>query len=300
MTDGSPRRIAFLGFGLIAGSVARALAAATQASRTVLVAWSPSNIGPETAVRDGILHATAGDPATAIEGADVVVVGAPPLETIELLRALGGPLRAALAPDAVVTDVASTKGLVIAAADAVGLRFVGGHPMAGRELAGYGAAVPDLFVGRPWVLVRGAAADDAAVERVESLATACGALPVRMDAATHDAAAAAVSHLPLVVAAALVEAVAGGGTERSGWSDAAPLAASGWRDMTRLARGDARMGAGIATTNAPALLEALHRLRAVVDLWIAELEREGGPDPERLEARLRAVRDRLERTPGGG
>jgi len=295
---GPPGRIAFLGFGLIAGSIARALATGRAGDAPpVLVGWSPSNAGPDAAVRDGVLAAAAAEPADALEGADLVVIGAPPIETIQLVGALGGPLRGALAPDAVVTDVASTKSSIVAAADVAGIRFVGGHPMAGREMAGYGNAVGDLFVGRPWVLVGGALADVAAIERVAWVAAACGARPVRMDAATHDRAAAVISHLPLLVAAALVEAVAGAESEHPGWPAAAGLAASGWRDMTRLARGDPRMGAGIAATNATELARGLGDLRAVLDAWIADLERVGGPDPGRLEGRLRAVRDRLERTP---
>lgn len=298
MTGEPPHRIAFLGFGLIAGSVARALAASSpRAARPDLVAWSPTNTGPTAAVRDGVLDVVAAAPTEALEGADLVVLGAPPIETIELLQALGGSFRPALATGAVVTDVASTKARIVAAADAAGLRFVGGHPMAGLEIAGYGAARADLFERRPWIVVRGAGADEAAVERVAWLATVCGARPVRMDAAAHDAAAAAISHLPLVVAAALVEAVAGAETERSGWAAAAPLAASGWRDMTRLARGDARMGAGIAATNAPALVDGLVAFRVILDRWIEELAGERGPDPAVLEARLRAVRDRLEPSP---
>ena len=298
MTVGPPARIAFLGFGLIAGSIARAVAAGKAgASQPILVGWSPSNAGPEAAVRDGVLASAAGEPAEALEGADLVVIGAPPIETLRLVEALGGPLGGALASGAVVTDVASTKSSIVAAADAAGIRFVGGHPMAGREVAGYEHAVTDLFAGRPWVLVPGAMADAAAVELVAWVATACGARPVHMDAAAHDAAAAGISHLPLVVAAALAEAVAGAGTERPGWPAAAALAASGWRDMTRLARGDARMGAGIAATNAAALAADVHALRDVLDGWLADLERPGGPDPSHLEARLRAVRDRLERAP---
>jgi prephenate dehydrogenase len=296
MSAPPPRRVAFLGFGLIAGSVARALAASLGRARPTLVGWSPSNAGPRAAVRAGVLDAAAGDPREALAGADLVVIGAPPVETVALASALGGDLRAALATDAVVTDVASTKARVLEAADAAGIRFVGGHPMAGREAAGYAQALPDLFVGRPWVLVPGARADDAAVGRVEWLVAACGARAVRMDAASHDAAAAAVSHLPLVVAAALVEAVAGTEESRPGWPAAAAISATGWRDMTRLALGDPHMGAGIAATNAVAIVDGLRALRAVLERWSADLEREGGPDPTELEARLQAVRDRLEQT----
>jgi prephenate dehydrogenase len=152
----------------------------------------------------------------ALEGADLVVIGAPPIETAGLVASLGGPLRTSLAEDAVVTDGASTKSSIVAAANGAGLQFVVA-PMAGREVAGYANSAADLFAGRPWVLVRGAAADDAALERVTWVATACGARPLPMAAGAHDAAVAGISHLPLVVAAALAEAVAGAAAERPGW-----------------------------------------------------------------------------------
>ena len=302
MTTGPPGRIAFLGFGLIAGSIARALAHAfaverDAGARPMLVGWSPSGTGPGLALRDGVLDAAPVEPEASVEGADLVIVGAPPRDAIDLVAALGGTLGRALAPDAVVTDVASTKSAIVAAADAAGLRFVGGHPMAGREVSGYANAVADLFEGRPWVLVPGAAADEAAMGRVAWVATTCGARPLTMAAATHDAAAAGISHLPLVVSAALAETVAGADLERPGWPAARSLAASGWRDMTRLAKGDVRMGAGIMATNAGPIAAGLRELRDVLDTWIGDLEGAGSPDPSRLEARLRAVRDRLDRSP---
>jgi prephenate dehydrogenase len=194
-------------------------------------------------------------------------------------------------PDAVITDVASTKAAIVLRATALGLRFVGGHPMAGREASGYEASTGDLFLGRPWVVVP--TADDDAVARVEALAAATGAHPRRMTAAAHDEAVAAISHLPLVVAAALVEAVAGGSDDRDDWPTAAGLAASGWRDMTRLARGDVTMGAGIVATNGPAIAARVRDLVMVLEGWLAELERSGGPDEEEVAARLRNARDRL-------
>ena len=214
------------------------------------------------------------------------------------MERLGTGLRPALAPETVITDVASTKAAVVAAGTGHGLRFVGGHPMAGRETSGYQAASADLFVDRPWVVVPTDPDDLPAVVAVETLAVASRARPIRMDAATHDLAVAAISHLPLIVAAALVEAVAGrdaGGVSPAGWPVARSLAASGWRDMTRLARGDVAMGAGIAATNAPAIATRLRELRDVLDGWLAELERSGGPDEAALARRLAAAREAARR-----
>lgn len=170
--------------------------------------------------------------------------------------------------------------------------------MAGREVAGFGGARADLFDGRPWVVVPGATARPADVRRIEWLAGACGARVVRLGAADHDAAAAAVSHLPLVLSAALVEAVAGrpGGAIPPGWPTARDLAAGGWAGMTRLARGDATMGAGILATNAGPVAARVREFRALLDDWLEALEPPGGPDAAGLEARLRAVRGRLETT----
>ncbi len=225
-----------------------------------------------------------------------MVLAAPPLACLDLLASLAGGWRGALPADATVTDVASTKAVICGRATELGLPFVGGHPMAGREVAGFGGARADLFDDRPWVVVPTAAARQADVRRVEWLAGACGARVVRLDAAVHDAAAAAVSHLPLVLSAALVEAVAGraGGPTPPGWPVARDLAAGGWAGMTRLARGDAAMGAGILATNAGPVAARVRELRSLLDDWIDALERPGGPDAARLEDRLRGVVGRLE------
>ena len=287
-------RVAILGFGLIGGSLARALAEAPDREAWSVVAWSPSGDGPRQAAADGVIEAAMAAPAEALDGAQLVVLAAPPTATLGLIARLGAGLQAALEPEAVVTDVASTKGAIVAAAADRGLRFVGGHPMAGRETSGYGAADPGLFRDRPWVVVPTDPGDRAAIVAVETLAVATGARPIRMDAAEHDAAVAAISHLPLVVAAALVESVAGAGRVDAEWASARQLAATGWRDMTRLARGDETMGAGIAATNAPAIAARLHTFRAVIDAWLAELERPGGPDEAALTVRLAAARARLD------
>jgi prephenate dehydrogenase len=291
-------RVALLGLGLIGGSIARALRGLPDGDRPTLVAWSPSGDGPRAALAAGVIDAIATGPGEAVEGASIVILAGPPTSCVSMVGALGGDLRDALRPDATVTDVASTKATIVAAADAAGLPFVGGHPMAGREISGFMVASSDLFDGRPWVVVPGAAARPADLERVEWLALACGARPLRMAAADHDAAVAAISHLPLVISAALVETVVGIGElpDFPDWTAAEALASTGWVSMTRLARGDPAMGAGILATNGPLVAMRLHDLQAEIDGWIAALERTGGPDETALMERLAAARRRLERS----
>ena len=288
-------RIAFLGFGLIAGSIARAVRANPATGEWQLGAWSPTGDGPKRAAGEGILDRAAESPEAAITDADLVVLAAPATACLELMDGLAGQWRDRLLPDALVTDLASTKATLLARADALGLRYVGGHPMAGLETAGYDTSTADLFVDRPWVVVPGSDAYDGDAGRVADLADACGATVVVMGAAEHDRAVAAVSHLPLVVAAALVEAVAGPpDRERPDWPVAAELAAGGWASATRVARGDVAMGAAIAATNAAPLAARIRDLRAVLDDWLAELERPDGPDEAAIARRLTAARATLE------
>ncbi|HJP89208.1 MAG TPA: prephenate dehydrogenase/arogenate dehydrogenase family protein [Candidatus Limnocylindrales bacterium] len=284
-----PDRIAFLGLGLIGGSIALALRAAGSTAR--LVAWTPTLIGPEEALRAGAIDEVAVVPDAAVADAGLVILAGPPLDVLSMLDADSGPW-ASLADGAVVTDVASTKARVMAAAAQARLPFVGGHPMAGRETSGFAAATAELFVDRPWVVVAPVGAPAGGADLVDALAVAVEARPVRMDAQAHDDAVAAISHLPLVAAASLVDAVSG---DASTWGAAAPLAASGWRDMTRLARGDVDMGAGILATNRDAVAAQLRAYRSAIDAWIAALESgEGAPE---LRGRLEAARVALDGAP---
>lgn len=297
-------RVAMLGFGLIGGSIAQALRVPVDGEDTPdghpwsVAAWSPTGDGPAMARFAGVIDLDAATPDVALAGADIVVLAGPAPACLDQLDALAGPWRGALGPRAVITDVASTKAAIVERAATLGLPFVGGHPMAGRETSGYANAVADLFVDRPWVLVP--SSDEAATERIAALARATGARPERMTAAAHDAAVAAISHLPLVLAAALVEAVAGSGPAEApdDWPIAARLAAGGWRDMTRLARGDVAMGAGILTTNAQAIASRVADVIAVLERWRVELETaDGHPDGDDLGRRLAAARERLESMP---
>ncbi len=288
-------RASILGFGLIGGSIARALHERASAGTWHVTAWSRTPASAQRALAEGAVDSVAASLEEAVRGSEIVILAAPPLVCLELVDRLGGPLRDAMADDCTVTDVASAKSRIVGRADDLRLPFIGGHPMAGRELSGYGASQPDLFVGRPWVTVLGRYARLCDGERIGELIDACGAIQLPMDPVAHDSAVAAISHMPLVVAAAMVEAVAGGPgeAEHEDWRAAEVLSATGWSGMTRLARGEPAMGAGIAAMNAAAIASRLRDLRAAIDEWLAELECEGEPNADALRERFTSARRRL-------
>lgn len=283
-------RLAIIGLGLIGGSIARAAAGHGWS----IVGWD-ADPGPlRAAARAGLLRPTRNPEAAAAE-AELTVLATPPLAVLDLIDRLGPSVAR---QGASLTDVASIKEPVLKRADAVaGLHFVGGHPMSGRERSGFKAGAADLFVGRPWVLVPGVRARRQDLTRARALARACGARPVVLDAAEHDRAVAAISHLPLLLSAALAESA----LEDPDWPTARQLVAQGFRDMTRLARGDPAMGAGILAANPVAVRTALRRLQSALDRWGEDLEllaaaASGEPmakpdrdDAARIEARLRAI-----------
>jgi prephenate dehydrogenase len=164
-----------------------------------------------------------------------------------------------------VTDVASTKAAVVAAARELlprPARFVGGHPMAGSERSGVAAADPDLFRGAYYVLTPADDTDADAYRRLHQLATSIGARVIALDPDAHDEAVAAISHVPHVTASALAnlaEARAHGGP------DVLRLAAGGFKDMTRIAAGSPDLWTGICLDNRDAVVRGLAELGAQLD-----------------------------------
>lgn len=214
----------------------------------------------------------AGTDAPPAHPVDVAVIAVPPSGIVPVLLDLQGKRIAAA-----YTDLASTKSHIQVAATAAGVdlgAYVGGHPMAGRERSGPGAARADLFQGRPWVLTPSAATLAATVAAAETVVGACGATPVVMTAAEHDRAVALVSHAPQVVAslvaARLVDAPAG----------AVALAGQGMRDVTRIAASDPGLWREILATNATAVADVIDALREDLVRVAAELRATAGPtDP---------------------
>ena len=294
-------RIALLGLGLIGGSIAKALredpagAGPMDGEPLHLVAWTPSATGPRAAFDAGAIDEVARTIAEAVDGAALVILCAPPMASTAILDELVICRRSGrLLDQAVITDVASTKRWMIAEAARRGLRFCGGHPMAGSHERGFAAAAANLFVGRPWVVVPGPNAGSGAA-LVERLEVSCGARPITMEAELHDAAVASVSHLPLLLAVALVESIAlGAGAEGpDGWELSRLLASSGWSSATRLARGSEEMGADILATNAAEVRRRLRFLRTELERWDARLAAaENDPLVGRIDLRARLAEAR--------
>lgn len=252
-------QIAIIGMGMIGTSLGMALRNADeQASR--LGALHISGFDRERTTLSAARGRLAVDReatslADAVGEAQIVVLAVPVLALHGLLSELA-PL---LAPGTVVTDVCSTKAEVMAWARELLPRtvdFVGGHPMAGRERTGPAAADPALLKEAIYCLTVPADARPQAIEAVEALVETAGAKPYYIDPAEHDSYVAGISHLPFLLSAALVDLVSSGGA----WREMQTLAASGFRDTTRLASGSPEMHRDICMTNRVALQHWLDRM----------------------------------------
>jgi len=185
-------------------------------------------------------------------GADIVILATPARTIVDVLNEIGPRLW----PGTLVMDMGSTKAEICAAMDQLpaGVQAVGGHPMCGKETAGFGAAETGLYKNAPWVLSPLARTSPEALCLATELAEAVGARPVVLEASRHDRLVATISHLPFLLASALVHAVA-----QVGQDDALvwQLAAGGFRDTSRVAASDTRMFMDILMTNRAAVLEQL-------------------------------------------
>jgi len=265
------RRVAILGVGLIGGSFALALR--RNFPDIVVVGFDKPHVLRQ-ALERGAIHEAFADFSLAIAGADLIYVALPVGLTIELL-----PEIARIAPaSALVTDAASTKRSVCAvAADSFresGALFLGGHPMAGKEISGIAAADANLFEGSKYALIRPSAKvmhtnqDDSRVVEFMSLIQKLGAAPVWLDAEGHDHAAAIVSHLPQLLAVALAGLVRNQ-TDETGLP--VTLAGRGLRDALRLAGSPYSIWRDIILTNSDNLDRVLDAMIQTLDQIRGEL-----------------------------
>lgn len=240
------QRVAIIGLGLIGGSLGLALRKAKAAQQVV-----GHDLGKgvsDRARKIGAIDVAYSTLADTVRGADLVIFATP----VGAMRALLQNSAPYLMPGAVVTDVASTKAQVISWAEEFlpsTVSFVGGHPMAGKEVSGVEAGDADLFKSRIYCLTPTPRTSPAAIEKVSVLVEMIGARVRFLEPAEHDGQVAGVSHLPFLASIALVNTVA----EDGAWEDASLLAASGFRDISRLAAGSPEMYRDICLTNSEAI-----------------------------------------------
>jgi prephenate dehydrogenase len=278
------KTVAIVGVGLIGGSFAMALRRAGAVTRIVGVDRDVQAL--ERAASMGVIDTAAESASEAASGAELVFVSVP-------VRAMGPVLHdvaLGLGPDGVVTDSGSTKSDVVRTA-AGELRermprFVPGHPIAGRESSGVEAATADLFKGARVVLTPAEGTSPEATALVRACWEACGARPTEMPADAHDRIFAAVSHLPHVLAFALVSEI----VSRPDAADLLGFAAGGFRDFTRIAASSPEMWRDIALANREALLAEIDRYAARVAVFRELVERGDASGLQRLMTEARNAR----------
>jgi prephenate dehydrogenase len=259
------RRIVIIGLGLIGGSIGLALKrAGSDGIELVGCARRPETA--DRALQLGAVDRVEGSLASAVNQADLVILATPTMSVKEILSQISSHLPVG----SVVTDVASTKVQVMEWAEETlpqSVSFVGGHPMAGKELSGIDVADADLFRGCTYCVVPGRNASEAAVQTIVDLVHRVGARHVFVNAADHDRFVAGISHLPLILASALVMAT----TKNPDWSKMSEVAATGYQSATRLASQHPRMNRDICLTNGENIVswideftEELQRFRTLI------------------------------------
>ena len=268
------KRIAAVGLGLIGGSLGLALKN-SGAFDAELVGYARNPETAARAIRIGAVHRTADALSSAVDGADIVILAIPTTAIREILQEIAPRL----ATGCTVTDTASTKARVMEWAEEYlpsSVNFVGGHPMAGKESAGIEVAEADLFRGCTYCLVPGRNASRASIDLTVELVGRIGAAPLFLTATEHDDFVAGISHLPFILSSSLVLAT----TQSPVWAEMSKLAATGYRDVGRLASQHPRMNRDICLTNRENILfwidefvKELARFRQLISDGSEDLEK---------------------------
>ena len=279
-------KLCIIGVGLIGGSLSRALREQAYCKQVTGCSRDISHL--QRAVELGVIDDYDTDIGKAVQGADMIVVAVP----LGAMQAVFTAMRPALADNAVITDVGSSKASVVQAAKA-GLAeryqdFVPGHPIAGTEKSGVEASFSELFQQRKVILTPLQETRPTAVEAVRTMWQTAGAEVQILDVSHHDDVLAATSHLPHVLAFTLVESMARMGDR----DEIFQYAAGGFRDFTRIASSDPVMWADICLANHDALLAAVTRFQADLDNLHSAIERGDRQALMELFTRAKEARDR--------
>ena len=237
------KRITIIGLGLIGGSLGLAL----RDPSLEIVGWDTSRDSVSRALKMGVIDTDGKTLVASIESSDLVILATPLLAMPEVMKEIAP----ALPPDATVTDTGSTKGVVMDWAETYlpGIDFVGGHPMAGKEVPGVENAEANLFKGATYCVCPSPTASRSAVDAVMTIVERVGAVPYFPEPREHDTMVAATSHLPLILSSALMTLV----SSSESWREIRRVASSGFSGATRLASTVPSMSTGICVTNREAI-----------------------------------------------
>lgn len=247
------KKLTIIGVGLIGGSLAMVLRKKGMVGEIVGVGRSISNL--ELAVKLDVIDKFTTDPASGVLGADLVVIATPVASIADVMKKIAAHLK----DGAIVTDVGSVKGAIIKEAEELlpdSVNFVGGHPIAGTEESGVGAAFPTLFEKHRCILTPDAMTNKEALKNVREIWEACGSEVILMDAEKHDSILAAVSHLPHVIAYSLVNTV---DNVKDFKESILNYSAGGFRDFTRIASSSPEMWRDICLLNKGAIIDMIER-----------------------------------------
>ena len=254
----SVTRVAILGLGLIGGSLGLALRSAASAEVHVTGYARRSETG-EWAIKMGAVDVMAATPELAVADAEFVFLCTPVLQMLPVAQRALPHMKSG----AVLTDVGSTKRWFAEAIRPllpIGVRYIGGHPMAGREKSGLEAAAPDLFRDRWYLFTPAADTPENLLSQLRRLIESTGAMTAVLDDGNHDRITAVISHVPHVTAAALVHLL----EKEKNPAETARFIGGGFRDTTRIASSDADMWADICMTNSGNIAASLDELAGVL------------------------------------
>jgi prephenate dehydrogenase len=279
------KKLVIFGVGLIGGSVALALKKAGSNAHIVGVGRSEKSLNE--ALKLNVIDALETNIHKACSDADLILIAAPVAQTASILHSIKPHLN----KHTVVTDAGSTKGDVLACArEVLGAQFgqfIGGHPIAGAEKSGVSAAKDDLFTGKNVVLTPAPETNRDAVLAVTALWQKCGAKVSEMSAENHDGIFATVSHLPHLLAFALVDSIA----SRPNAAQLFSFAASGFRDFTRIAGSSPEMWRDISLANRTALLAEINAFENELSQLKQLLENDNSAELQALFERASVARN---------
>jgi prephenate dehydrogenase len=247
------KRITIIGLGLIGGSLGLALKKAGGTEIEIVGCARRLKVAKK-AIECGAVDRAEAQLGEAVSGADIVIVATPVMAIKDIFQQIAGHLP----PNVIVSDVGSTKSQVMQWAEDYlpsTVSFVGGHPMTGKETAGLDEAEADLFADCIYCLTPSQSASEEASKAMEEVLGWIGASPLFIQAEQHDELVAGISHLPLILSSTLVSTLA----RNEQWAQMSKLAASGYRDVTRLASGSPELHRGICATNRKAIAEWIDR-----------------------------------------